>query len=709
VNVAKLATEMEKKWLEDGTAEKEMKEYESVMKKNEDELRAAINDAAAKKTSAVVNKPAEAPAAVQSSSGGGKGSIIPIDLTVNFLHVIDKASGAPPEPIIPVSGSKYRSPEDFLPIVTPHNIEFRWRHEARTGSNPDDLFVTAYQVVVKTNNGGSIVWDSGKKSVNEKNGVRIKGVPWGGTAPTVGQILQWSVSLWDESGNESSSSFSKFGVGPEHDEWKGKWMVHPSDMDTFDKSTATYAQSRSNECDAWKRRRPLPLFRTKVPIDKKGEIVSALLLVSGLGSFRASVNGVPLSTSGPIDPPFTDYSKRVMYRGFDVTPFARDPEMVIGMTMGSGWFDHRPVSGMAKPALLPRGPATVRAQMVITYEDGEVVTVGTTDENNGWQAARGHIRESDLFTGEMVDLDVLSTMEGWDTASGWKDSTTLDKDNHDPYKEIDKWVDTVPYRTDVTLEERVQKMSIRAKAMKAEEAKHFQGGNNFADPIGKLVPHEIPPVMSMERIAPDEIHDLGGGRWLFDFSKAFSGMLHFDEGVPEPFVPESYPRAHGFKRATANGDGFITVIYGESLEMTTGDINRVLVAGLGLHDGGPRHVSKAEGATAHTFCFPEDHDAILSQRDVYVVPKNAGKSSYTKARQSHFTTHSFRFAEICCTKEPPKGVHALLYRTAVPEWGEFVSQLNLSSHLLLESSQLILNSLKVTLIAVMLLSRVGMS
>jgi len=25
--------------------------------------------------------------------------------------------------------------------------------------------------------------------------------------------------------------------------------------------------------------------------------------------------------------------------------------------------------------------------------------------------------------------------------------------------------------------------------------------------------------------------------------------------------------------------------------MTTGDINRVLVAGLGLHDGGPRHVS----------------------------------------------------------------------------------------------------------------------
>ena len=28
---------------------------------------------------------------------------------------------------------------------------------------------------------------------------------------------------------------------------------------------------------------------------------------------------------------------------------------------------------------------------------------------------KGHIRESDLFTGEMVDLEVLSYMEGWDT------------------------------------------------------------------------------------------------------------------------------------------------------------------------------------------------------------------------------------------------------------------------------------------------------
>jgi hypothetical protein len=602
------------------------------------------------------------------SNSGGEGSIIPMDLTVNFLHVIDKAPGAPPEPIMAKSASSFRSPEDFLPVVAPSDIQFRWRHVAKTGAVASDLIVTGYRVLVVSMGKGDVIWDSGKVTVDKDEVIRE--IVWGGEAPpAAGQILQWQVTLWDNQNQKSASQWIKFAVGPEQTDWKGTWVAHPSDMATFDKTNEVW--KKHNECDVWKMRRPLPLFRTKIAIKNAAQVSSALLLVSGLGSFRASVNGVPLSTSGPIDPPFTDYSKRVMYRGFDVTSFTKDPEMVIGMTMGSGWWDHRPISGMAKPELLPKGPATIVAQVMVTYKSGESALLGATGDQ-AWQVARGHIRESDLFTGEMVDLDVLSTMEGWDTASMWTDSTILDKDNHDPYKEINKWVDTVPYRTDVTLEERVQRISIQAKAMEFKDAKSFPDAIHLADPIGKLVPHEMPPVMSMERIAPDEIHDLGAGRWLFDFSKAFSGMLHFDEGVPEPIVPDSYPRAHGFKQASANGDDFITVIYGESLEMTTGDINRVLVAGLGLHDGGPRHVSKNAGATAHTFCFPEDHDAVLSQRDVYVVPKDADKSAYTKARQSHFTTHAFRFAEVCCTKEPPKGVHALLYRSAVPEWGKFV-------------------------------------
>lgn len=151
-------------------------------------------------------------------------------------------------------------------------------------------------------------------------------------------------------------------------------------------------------------------------------------------------------------------------------------------------------------------------------------------------------------------------------------------------------------------------------------------------------------------------------------------MIHFDEGLPEPIIPATYPRAHGFKAASEKGVSFLTVVYGEGLETTTGDINRVLTAGLGLHDGGPRHKSKKEFATQYSYCFPDDHDYILSQKDVYIYSvKEEGKARFAKARQSHFTTHAFRFAEVCCTAEPPKNTQALVYRTAVPEWGSFDS------------------------------------
>ena len=74
---------------------------------------------------------------------------------------------------------------------------------------------------------------------------------------------------------------------------------------------------------------------------KDGGVVSALFVVSGMGSFRASVDGVPLSLPGPLDPPLTDFAQRVSYRVFDVTALltgdgAKGRRHVIGISMGSG-------------------------------------------------------------------------------------------------------------------------------------------------------------------------------------------------------------------------------------------------------------------------------------------------------------------------------------------------------------------------------------
>ncbi|KAL7530426.1 hypothetical protein ACHAXR_003968, partial [Thalassiosira sp. AJA248-18] len=607
------------------------------------------------------------------------GSIIPFDLSVNHLQLITDTAGKPPTPPLPPHASSASISEDFLPVVKPSEVIFRWRHTPKVGSlTKDAARVTAYRIVAHRSGGGALLWDSDKVEVGDELPYSS---PWPATIVLKpGEIVDWRVILWDAADEAHSSSMSKFAVGPgeEESDWKGRWIAHPFDMDTF----KTEGKIQTSDCDKWKMRRSLPLFRARLsskailPIIKNEEdpIASALLVVSGLGSFRVSMDGVPLSTSGPIDPPFTDYSSRVMYRGFDVTDFLVGSSLshVVGITMGSGWWDHRPISGMAKPELLPRGPATVIAQLYLTTSKGKVhiviPTEGSETTKSTWQVTRGHIRESDLFTGEIVDVGVMSAIEGWDTPNGKaKDET-------------ERWIQPVAYRTDVTVEERKQQIALKAKAMEWADRKTFPRRQYFAAPIGKLVPSEIPPVMAMERIAPDEIHDLGSGRWLFDFGKAISGMLHFDDGLPSPIIPETYPRAHGFKAASERGDSFITVIYGESLEMTTGDINRVLVAGLGLHDGGPRHVSNSRGEQDNIPCFPEDHDGILSQRDVFMFPKRSSGAGdvnvdrvLTRVRQSHFTTHGFRFAEICCTAEPPADVHALMYRTAFPEWGTFDS------------------------------------
>ena len=57
-----------------------------------------------------------------------------------------------------------------------------------------------------------------------------------------------------------------------------------------------------------------------------------------------------------------------------------------------------------------------------------------------------------------------------------------------------------------------------------------------------------------------------------DNCRGFSGMVRFKDGLPDPIVPSKYPRGHTV--STLDPDkSFITVIYGESIELTRGDIN----------------------------------------------------------------------------------------------------------------------------------------
>jgi len=287
------------------------------------------------------------------------GSIIPFDLSVNHLQRISRVPGSNSPTNNDDSSTVVVVPEEFLPVVLSSEVDFRWRSRARANSMPEDVVkTTAYRIVARhsstSEDDNEWLWDSGRVTVSE-------GLPdvVPCTEPkltgAVGAIIEWRVTTWDSSsggdGRPYSSEWTKFAIGPTQSEWQGQWISHPIDLEHWSESDAGAFWGNNKEghqdtsCRNWEKRSQLPIFRAKLPALESGddgtdEIASALLVVSGLGSFRASLDGMPLSSSGPLDPPLTDFAQRVSYRGFDVTDFLTGrgeerKEHVVGISMGS--------------------------------------------------------------------------------------------------------------------------------------------------------------------------------------------------------------------------------------------------------------------------------------------------------------------------------------------------------------------------------------
>lgn len=281
------------------------------------------------------------------------------------------------------------------------------------------------------------------------------------------------------------------------------------------------------------------------------------------------------------------------------------------------------------------------------FSDGSTTVKIPTDES--WQMAKGFLRDSDLYTGDTTDLSKLSVMEGWDSSAGSSKSSL-------EWKVAELYQSNVSYRD-----------WRRALFSRATRERPNPPINVAIAPLGELVPSEAPPVLPIERIRADSVVNLGQGRWLYDFGKGFSGVLRFNKGLPVPIIPEGgYPRGHAVK--SREGEAFVTVIYGDSITMETKDVNLIISAGLGYNADSPEQAKGMGGP-----CFPEDHGQHLLQRDVFLASSGDQKDDFDRARQSLFTTHSFRYAEVCCVENPPVDVTALAYRTAVEEWGQFDS------------------------------------
>jgi len=155
---------------------------------------------------------------------------------------------------------------------------------------------------------------------------------------------------------------------------------------------------------------PAPLLRKAFTVSQP--VASARLLTTALGLQETRLNGAKVGTDA-LAPGWTDYTKRLQYKEYDVSGQIRQGSNVLGAYLGNGWFSGG--VGFAGAQLYGAQPY-YSAQLVVTFTDGSSTTVKT---DSSWKVTAGPIRFDDLYNGE--EYDARAELPGWDSP-GFDDS-----------------------------------------------------------------------------------------------------------------------------------------------------------------------------------------------------------------------------------------------------------------------------------------------
>jgi alpha-L-rhamnosidase len=145
---------------------------------------------------------------------------------------------------------------------------------------------------------------------------------------------------------------------------------------------------------------PAPVFRkefsTNEPVEK------ATLYITAAGYYQATMNGAPVGLN-VLDPAWTDYSKRIYYSEYDVTPLLESGNNCLAVSLGNGFYNPLPLRKWGHRNLrtdLTVGKPTFIAKLLLTFKNGKTVEV-VTDES--WKYAYGPIVKNDVYLGVVYD------------------------------------------------------------------------------------------------------------------------------------------------------------------------------------------------------------------------------------------------------------------------------------------------------------------
>ncbi len=312
-------------------------------------------------------------------------------------------------------------------------------------SNQRGITQSAYRILVSDspdslNAGVGNIWDTGKVASS-----RTTNINYQGKSLRSFTTYYWKVQIWnqdDEASRWSGGARFTTGAMQEYD-WVAGWI------DAGDSTISA------------------PLFRREFSLSNP--VKSAYAFVSGVGYYELYINGKKVGDH-ELDPGMTDYRKRVLYAGYDVTDQVQSGTNVVGMMLGNGAWRMRQVEGRWAWHSDDHSFGTPRAflQLVLTMDDGSRQRI-VTDQT--WRTAAGPITFNHFFGGESYDARL--EQPGW-SAPGFDDS---------------EW----------------------AQARSAEP------------PAGVLDAQLMPPIKERRIIEPGVSTNLGDGVYLYDLGQNIPG------------------------------------------------------------------------------------------------------------------------------------------------------------------------------------------
>jgi alpha-L-rhamnosidase len=156
-------------------------------------------------------------------------------------------------------------------------------------------------------------------------------------------------------------------------------------------------------------------------IDLSGNPETALVHITGLGSYQLFINGNKVSDD-LLTPGWTEFDQRVEYQTYDVKPYLNSGTNTIGIMLGNSWwqfhynnFKRAGIDTLLKAFL----------QLEVGYSNGTTQTFIT---DNTWKAAPSAIMKDHIWHGEVVDFRKKEKgwmINGFDD-SHWKNTTTVE-------------------------------------------------------------------------------------------------------------------------------------------------------------------------------------------------------------------------------------------------------------------------------------------